>query len=1756
MSRIFISYSRKNVDSAIALRDWLAAQGWDDVFLDLGIPAGERWERALYQGAVRCEAVLFLLSRAWLAADWCLKEFELAQRLNKRAFGLLIEDIPVHDLPPMLTRTFQVLPLVSGRDHIMLRAILPGTQDEAHVTFSKEGLTRLRIGLELAGLDAKFFEWPPKEDPKRPPYRGLLPLEAADAGIFFGREAPTIEALDRVRGMREGAGPRFLVVLGASGAGKSSFLRAGLLPRLARDDRNYLVLPVIRPERAAINGEAGLLQSVHSAFGTRGLSISRAEIRDAIMAGPANFRELLKALIAGVRTAPAADDVNTRAPTVVLAIDQGEELFLTEGASESAALLSLLRDLLDADAPAVLMVFTIRSDSYEQLQTAKAFEGMAQQTLSLTPMPRGAYQAVIEGPAARLRDTERPLAIEPTLTQALFSDVGEEGGRDSLPLLAFTLERLYLEYGGRGRLTLKDYESLGRITGSIEAAIERVMNEADKDPRIPADRNARFDLLRRGLIPWLAGIDPDTGSPRRQKARMSEIPKEARPLIDLLTDQRLLSTDLATDTRERTIEPAHESLLRLWNSLQGWLREDFAALVNLETVKRSARDWAANAKGEDWLSHRASRLEEAERILLRPDLAGKLDPTDTVYLAACRSREKAALLALERQLRRQRRLTIAAAAAAAIMTAVGGLAYWQKTKADAATVHANLERVRADENAADARKQRDIAERETAEATRYASRADARTELLRSQIVVKDTPKEAISRAYEASLKMKSLGAQDEAVSLLNSVLKAAREVPFRSPYSHYRLNLGTGFIRQPDPLDIFAPPRQNPGTIFASRDFTGVVDDSGRAFSKPLGSGDASGSLVNAAAWLDDKHFILATGAWTREDGKQGEQAPWNSALRSYSVDGTLDREYLEGHQALLLSVAALRNRENSAVLAGDESGNLIIAFGSDAPVVMPTGIPGPLKNIIVLANYPRRISLVFIFGRASFGQGQYQDGSNNIEAISQSLSSLFKMPVHISYLGDQQADDDSCALIVGYKLFVCDGNAISVWTERSDRDLAASPEKVLSLPDEVRSSDQLLKRSSRFMTHSSHVTAIALSPQSPILVTGSKTGEIRAWSLDGRLLDEIAAGTGEVDALGFIESGSLLLGSTSGAYRAWDVSDLARQWQALRHGDRAEDLRRANWIRFFDPGSLGLKSPSLDQLKSLMPEGSYSIPDYAGWERFLVAEHSWGLRIFDGRTSEIRDVRLAAVTDLPDNSFEPTARVARGGNDTICVVLPNRHKLYAINAEMGSITAEWSLPHHLEKEAAVVAHVRNGRATCWVAAGDSVQQYSPIDKSVTSFNIQANNLDQISGLFVPDESDTVVLAATMKGLPKSSTVLLGRIAASPDRETRPLLPITSSVTINGIVSRLAVSADGYRIAIAVGEDSILEVRVFDGDLNIVTTLPGSPEHFIDLQFNKDATHLRGFGGTFSEPEFAYEQNLGLEVLLTTARRRIEAWKDVDSRATLYKAATTEKSRDKARDVLTAALSQYPSDATFKLLLANNEFYSGNGAEAKARGILLYDDSILLDKFNPIAHYMRGRARASLGDHKGAVEDFTSAIELPHILPQVRSVPGPFNTIGGIASLSYTLNVKNVAELRLRRANSLAEVGDWQPVLEDVAWLRRQSSTSLLAYELEGNALEKSGDAKRAVDSFNTALELFQSGKGYGLEDLDVEEKLASWRQYKLADYKSHLADIYRTLGQRADSAASHAEAKNLILNAYASPDLTAETRKRLDRLSENLSK
>src|SRR5258708_2719342 len=226
------------------------------------------------------------------AVRWCLAEFNLAKFLGKTIFGVLVEAVPLDALPPEMTAEWQLCDLVAGAQRQSFRVWHDPLVPETEVSFGEAGLSRLKLGLRRARLDPSSFPWPPPDDVKRPPYPGLRALEAEDAAVFFGRDAAIVRGLDTLRRVREQGIERMLVILGASGAGKSSFLRAGLWPRLKRDDRNFLPLPVIRPERAVLTGATGLVVSLGLAFRVYGAPTTRAAIRQAVQT-PGRFEQLL-----------------------------------------------------------------------------------------------------------------------------------------------------------------------------------------------------------------------------------------------------------------------------------------------------------------------------------------------------------------------------------------------------------------------------------------------------------------------------------------------------------------------------------------------------------------------------------------------------------------------------------------------------------------------------------------------------------------------------------------------------------------------------------------------------------------------------------------------------------------------------------------------------------------------------------------------------------------------------------------------------------------------------------------------------------------------------------------------------------------------------------------------------------------------------------------------------------------------------------------------------------------------------------------------------------------------------------------------------------------------------------------------------------------------------------------------------------------------------------------------------------------------
>ncbi len=700
MARLFLSHSSANDAAALALNAWLDEQGFDDVFLDVdplgGIAPGERWQDALRAAADRCEAVLFMLSPPWLASQWCQAEFLLAKSLHKRIFGLIVEPVALDRIPTEMTAEWQLCDLTGKEEPRSFEVSVKNRP--VSVSFPVAGLALLRRGLERAGLDASSFPWPPSDDSNRAPYRGLSALEAEDAAIFFGRDAAIVRGLDSIRGMLDKGVERTLVILGASGSGKSSFLRAGLWPRLARADTSFLPLPVIRPELAAITGNSGLAASLATAFAGVGGSRTPGEIKANLAQGNDPLGTLLDELLDLAKRRLVGVDQAAAGPAIVISIDQAEELFNADGAAEAATFFDLLTHAFRSEAGLrrrLLILATMRSDSYEMLQSSQQLVDVKRALFDLPPISPSEFKSVIEGPVHVLAHAGRDFEIDPALTEQL---VAESQGADALPLLAFTLERLYADFGGEGRLTLNHYDQIGRVKGAIEAAVNQALAHPERPPAIPASRDAQFAALRAAFIPWLARIDSEGGAPLRRVARLDELPEESRAVVERLIGARLLVADrrMGVDI----VEVAHESLLRQWPALTVWLETDQENLKLVEGVDRAAREWNNNGRLEAWLDHRAARLASAENLASRHDFHRRLGEIGVAYLSACRAQEDAARKEREEALaREQTRLTqiavaqkrtarLLAAVAVAVVLGIGvGLWLFQANK----TLQATLE---------------------------------------------------------------------------------------------------------------------------------------------------------------------------------------------------------------------------------------------------------------------------------------------------------------------------------------------------------------------------------------------------------------------------------------------------------------------------------------------------------------------------------------------------------------------------------------------------------------------------------------------------------------------------------------------------------------------------------------------------------------------------------------------------------------------------------------------------------------------------------------------------------------------------------------------------------------------------------------------------------------------------------------------------------------------------------------------------------
>ncbi|MEO0600886.1 MAG: TIR domain-containing protein, partial [Myxococcota bacterium] len=678
MARIFISHSSDDNAEALALHQWLSAEGWgatDDLFLDIhesgGIAAGERWLKALQDAASRCEAVLFLMSEAWLRSKWCLDEYHLAASYHKKLFALLIEDLPLSRLPGGLASQWQVVRLFR-RPARRFAIALPDEVMEELVEFSHRELVRLHQGLLKAGVGPETFTLQP--DPAGPfgwrsPYRGLEALEASDAAVFFGREADTVRALDALRGLAERPDGHLLVILGASGAGKSSFLRAGLLPRLLRDDASWLATPPLRAgSEGAIDGTDGLLHALAAVRVRFGLPIDQHALTAAVASRDGFLAEL--ALLREAAAERALLEPDAPRPRIVWPLDQAEELFLADAGPDANQLLVRLRESVEAGHAVVLA--TIRSDSYAKMQHAPAFEGLRQDTFSLLPVPAGEVARVIRAPAQVLRTKAGPDAPQfaPEVVAALQAEMAGED--DALPLLALALQRLVRDHATTAEI---GPEALA-VTGGVARAIEETAEAALQE--VARDTDDLKGLVRRTFVPRLARVDRDSKAFQRRVVRQSELgDADERALIEAFLARRLIVRKGQGEAS--TVEVAHEALLRRWPRLVGLLEADRDGLLLLDGVLEASEEWsdAPDARREDFLMHRGSRLDDAVALADRgSEWQRELEPARG-YLQAARSADDALREQQRRDFARRRGLQRALIGVlSVVLIGVLGLAAW------------------------------------------------------------------------------------------------------------------------------------------------------------------------------------------------------------------------------------------------------------------------------------------------------------------------------------------------------------------------------------------------------------------------------------------------------------------------------------------------------------------------------------------------------------------------------------------------------------------------------------------------------------------------------------------------------------------------------------------------------------------------------------------------------------------------------------------------------------------------------------------------------------------------------------------------------------------------------------------------------------------------------------------------------------------------------------------------------------------------
>ena len=433
------------------------------------------------------------------------------------------------------------------------------------------------------------------------PFPGLSAFDTGHGTVFFGRDLAIAQGIERLRqaGKPEAERTPFLLIIGASGSGKSSLLRAGLLPRLTLPGtipeidlwRTAVVMP--GPDLFLALAEALLADGAlgpelrQSAFAEKTLLARQLAGDPELAAAP--LRIALNQ--AAERRRFEANFETVRPARVALGIDQAERIFTEADPATAAAFARLMAVLVKGGLAYV--VFAMRSDTYARFQAFEALVALREAggTLDLVPPNAAELEEIVTRP---IEACYPPLAFEHmgglSLAKKLVADT--KGG-DALPLLQMTLSRLYAAEAARGDglLSFADYRGM-------DAAVTEAANEAMAELK-PTARIAVPALIS-GLVADVT-VDPLTGEQTPVIAALDRETFEAgdpvrRALVETFVARRLLTSD--SDGTHEWLRPVHEALLRIWPEAVAIIAEAGSLFRVRRTLEPIVRGWEAAAPAD------------------------------------------------------------------------------------------------------------------------------------------------------------------------------------------------------------------------------------------------------------------------------------------------------------------------------------------------------------------------------------------------------------------------------------------------------------------------------------------------------------------------------------------------------------------------------------------------------------------------------------------------------------------------------------------------------------------------------------------------------------------------------------------------------------------------------------------------------------------------------------------------------------------------------------------------------------------------------------------------------------------------------------------------------------------------------------------------------------------------------------------------------------------------------------------------------